>query len=161
MRTEWLNEPLGRLPGIGGLSLSNATTNAEWIAFVSRLETAEEDFVQGRPASFLALWSHSDDVSLCGGFGGVERGWQNVTDRLTWVSAKYAEGTRSRNEIVSFVETEFAYIVQTEVIRSRLAGQSELSTLELRATMIFRRQSDGWRIVHRHADLQTRTRPPQ
>jgi hypothetical protein len=132
----------------------------DWTAFIRRLETAEEEFVQGRPAEFLALWSRSDDVTLCGGFGGVERGWQNVINRLTWVSAKYAEGTRSRNEISSSVGAEFAYLVQTEVIRSRLAGQSELSTLELRATMIFRQESDGWKIVHRHADLQTRTQPP-
>lgn len=140
--------------------MSNATSNAEWRTFVRRLETAEEEFVQGRPAAFLALWSHSDDVTLCGGFGGVERGWQNVRDRLTWVSAKFAEGTRSRNEIVGFVGTEFACLVQTEVIRSRLAGQSALSTLEFRATMMFRREADGWRIVHRHADSQTRTQPP-
>jgi len=132
----------------------------DWTAFIRRLETAEEEFVQGRPAEFLALWSRSNDVTLCGGFGGVERGWQNVTKRLTWVSAKYAEGTRSRNEISSSVGAEFAYLVQTEVIRSRLAGQSELSTLELRATMIFRHESNGWKIVHRHADLQTRTQPP-
>jgi hypothetical protein len=132
----------------------------DWTAFIRRLETAEEEFVQGRPAEFLALWSRSDDVTLCGGFGGVERGWQNVINRLTWVSAKYAEGTRSRNEISSSVGAEFAYLVQTEVIRSRLAGQSELSTLELRATMIFRQESYGWKIVHRHADLQTRTQPP-
>jgi ketosteroid isomerase-like protein len=43
------------------------------------------------------------------------------------------------------------------VIRARVASQSERSTQELRATMIFRRETDGWRIVHRHADLQSRT----
>ena len=141
--------------------MTNSSINSEWTDFVKKLETAEEEFVQGRPAAFLALWSHSAGVTLCGGFGGVEQGWQNVTNRLTWVSAKYAEGTRSREEISSFVGTDFAYLVQTEVIRSRVASQSEPSTQALRATMIFRHEIDGWRIVHRHADLQTRTQPPQ
>jgi ketosteroid isomerase-like protein len=59
------------------------------------------------------------------------------------------------------VGSEFAYLVQTEVIRSRLAGRSEFSNQELRATMVFRREADGWRIVHRHADLQMQTQPPQ
>ncbi|HEX7230934.1 MAG TPA: nuclear transport factor 2 family protein [Candidatus Binatia bacterium] len=139
----------------------NSAVDSEWSTFIKKLETAEEEFVQGLPAAFLGLWSHSDDVTLCGGFGGVEHGWQNVTDRLTWVSAKFAEGTRNREEISSFVGIDFAYLVQTEVIRSRVADQPEPSTQELRATMVFRREPDGWRIVHRHADFQTRTKPPQ
>jgi ketosteroid isomerase-like protein len=141
--------------------MSTSLGNSEWKAFINNLETAEEEFVQGRPAAFLALWSHSDDVTLCGGFGGVERGWQNVTNRLAWVSANYTQGARTREEISSFIGTELAYLVQTEVIRARVASQSERSTQELRATMIFRRETDGWRIVHRHADLQTRTQAPQ
>ena len=65
------------------------------------------------------------------GFGGVERGWNNVKSRLFWVSAKYTEGTRSREEINSFVGTDLAYLVQTEVIRSRVASQREQSIQEL------------------------------
>jgi ketosteroid isomerase-like protein len=135
--------------------------DAEWTAFVAQLEAAEEEFVQGRPAAFQALWSRADDVTLCGGFGGVERGWKNVTDRLSWVSKKYSDGIRTREEISRMVAGDFAYLVQKEVIQSRLGSQVELSTLELRATMVFRREADGWRIVHRHADSQMATRPPQ
>lgn len=137
-----------------------STRLSEWTDFMTRLEAAEEEFVQGQPAAFQALWSHADDVTLCGGFGGVERGWQNVITRLGWVSAKYSDGTRTRHEISSMVRPDFAHLVQTEVIRSRMAGQAEFSTQELRATMVFRRESDGWRIVHRHADSQVVTQPP-
>jgi len=86
--------------------MSKSPIDSEWSIFIKKLETAEEEFVQGQPAAFLALWSRSDDVTLCGGFGGVERGWQNVTNRLTWVSAKYSEGTRTREEISSFVKSD-------------------------------------------------------
>jgi ketosteroid isomerase-like protein len=141
--------------------MSSELADAEWTAFVAQLETAEEEFVQGRPAAFQALWSRADDVTLCGGFGGVERGWKNVTDRLSWVSNKYSDGTRTREEISRMVGADFAYLVQKEVIHSRLASQVELSTQELRATMVFRREANGWRIVHRHADSQIATRPPQ
>ena len=141
--------------------MSSEIEDAEWTAFIAKLETAEEEFVQGRPAAFQALWSHADDVTLCGGFGGVERGWQNVTDRLSWVSQKYSDGNRSREEITRMVGADFAYLVQREIIHSRVASQAEPSTQELRATMLFRRDADGWRIVHRHADLLMATRPPQ
>ena len=59
------------------------------------------------------------------------------------------------------VGADFAYLVQREIIHSRVASQAEPSIQELRATMVFRRETDGWRIVHRHADLQTATKPPQ
>jgi ketosteroid isomerase-like protein len=134
--------------------------NSEWTGFIAKLETAEEEFVQGRPAAFQALWSHADDVTLCGGFGGVERGWQNIMARLNWVSAKYADGTRTREEISRMVGADFAYLVQTEVIHSHVGSQSEPSAQKLRATMVFRREADGWRIVHRHADLQIGTQLP-
>jgi ketosteroid isomerase-like protein len=141
--------------------MSGDLADAEWSVFIAKLENAEEEFVRGRPAAFQALWSRADDVTLCGGFGGVERGNQNVTDRLSWVSKKYSDGTRTREEISRMVGADFAYLVQTEVIRSRVASQAEPSNQELRATMVFRREADGWRIVHRHADSQMATKPPQ
>ena len=90
----------------------------------------------------------------------MERGWENVAARLDWASSKYSDGTRSRNEVSGTVGADFAYIVQTELIRSRLAGRAEQSSQELRVTMVFRREAGDWRIVHRHADLSIGNQPP-
>jgi hypothetical protein len=135
--------------------------DSEWSAFIARLETAEHEFAQGRPAAFKALWSHGDEVSLCGGFGGMESGWDKVAARLDWASSQISEGTRSSEEIRSTVGTDFAYIVQTEQIRFRVPGRSEQSTVDFRVTMVFRREPEGWCIVHRHADSQMGRQPPQ
>lgn len=140
---------------------NDRTVDSEWIEFIAKLEAAEHEFAQGRPAAFKALWSHGDEVSLCGGFGGVESGWNNVGARLDWASSQISEGTRSRDEIRSMVGADFAYIVQTERIGFRVPGRAEQSTLDFRVTMVFRRDSDGWRIVHRHADPQIATQPPR
>lgn len=140
--------------------LNDRIPNAEWTTFITRLEAAEEEFARGHPAAFKALWSHADDVTLCGAFGRVECRWENVAARLDWASSKYADGTRSRQEISGAVDADFAYLVQTELIRSRLANRTEQSNLELRVTMVFRRESDGWRIVHRHADSLISSQPP-
>jgi len=135
--------------------------DSEWTDFIAKLETAEHEFAQGRPAAFKDLWSHSDDVSICGAFGGVESGWDKVASRLDWASSQFSEGTRSREEIKSAVGAEFAYLVQTEHIRFRVPSRTEPSTLDLRVTMVFRREADGWRIVHRQADSQRSTQLPR
>jgi hypothetical protein len=140
---------------------NNREADSEWGAFMTRLEIAEHEFAQGRPAAFKALWSHGDDVSLCGGFGGIETSWNKVAARLDWASSQISEGTRSREEIRSTVGADFAYIVQAERIRFRVPERAEQSTLDFRVTMVFHREPEGWRIVHRHADSQMGTRPPQ
>ncbi len=134
---------------------------SEWAAFIAKLEAAEHEFAQGRPASFKALWSHSDDVSICGAFGGIETGWKNVGARLDWASSQFSEGTRTREEIRSAVGVDFAYLVQTEHILFRVPGRTEQTTLDLRVTMVFRHEADGWRIVHRQADSQRSTQLPR
>ena len=135
-------------------------SDSEWMSFMAKLEAAEHEFAQGRPAAFKALWSHSDDASICGAFGGVESGWDKVASRLDWASSQFSDGTRSREEIRSAVGADFAYIVQTEQIRFRVPGRTEESILDLRVTMVFRREADGWRIVHRQADSQKSSQPP-
>ena len=127
---------------------------------MAKLEAAEHEFAQGRSAPFKALWAHSDDVSICGAFGGVEPGWDKVASRLDWASSQFSNGTRSREEIRSAVGADFAYIVQTEQIRFRVPGRTEESTLDLRVTMVFRHEANGWQIVHRQADSQKSTQLP-
>jgi ketosteroid isomerase-like protein len=40
----------------------------------------------------------------------------------------------------------------------KVGGAEELVPVSLRVTTIFRREDDGWRIVHRHADPITAPR---
>jgi ketosteroid isomerase-like protein len=137
--------------------------DADWSAFMAKLEAAEVEFASGRPESFKALWSHTSDVTLFGALGGpIEVGWDNVAARLDWGSSNYAEGVRSRQEISLSVGANFAYLVQNETIDASIGARAdERSKQELRVTMVFRRESDGWRIVHRHADSQMSTWPPR
>ncbi len=102
---------------------SVAQHDSDWNAFMARLEAAEVEFARGRPDDFKSLWSHTDDVTLCGGLGGaVELGWENVAARLTWASSNYAEGRRGREEISRIVDGDFAYLVQKEVVEAHTAG---------------------------------------
>jgi len=51
--------------------------------------------------------------------------------------------------------------VQIEHIRFHVPGQANESTRDYRVTMLFRHESDGWRIIHRQADSQMKKEAPQ
>ena len=45
---------------------------------------ANRNLLQGDSTDLKNLYSHSDDVTVFGGFGGNERGWKEVGPRLDW-----------------------------------------------------------------------------
>ena len=101
-------------------------------------------------------------ATLSGGFGGaIEKGWGQVSGRLDWVGAQYSKGTHAHERIVANVKGDLGYVVQMEHIRFHVPGQEKESTRDYRVTMVFRREPDGWRIVHRQADAQTTKQAPQ
>ena len=134
--------------------------DGDWAAFMSRLEAAEAEFASGRPDAFKALWSQADDVTIFGAFGNTVMGWSNVAKRLDWASSTFTKGVRTREEIRAHVGSDTAYLVQTEHIDYRAASGGGPKTLDMRVTMVFRRETSGWRIVHRHADPATKTHVP-
>ena len=71
------------------------------------------------------------------------------------------EGTHAHQRIVVDVSGDLGYVVQMEQIRFYVPGQAKESTRDYRVTMVFRRESDGWRIVHRQADSQMMKQAPQ
>jgi ketosteroid isomerase-like protein len=62
---------------------------------------------------------------------------------------------------VANASADLGYIVQMEHLRFQVPGQQKETTRDYRVTMIFRREKDGWRIVHRQADSQTTKQAPQ
>lgn len=134
---------------------------SEFRAFLDRLHEAHEEYINGSPAAFKALWSQRPDVTIFGGFGSGEHGWEGVGPRLDWASTQFEKGVREREVISTVVTAELGYVVQLERVRFTVPGQSKRSLLELRVTMIARREPEGWRIVHRHGDSQMTKQPPR
>ena len=120
------------------------------------VDAAQVELQNGRPAAYKALWSRRDDITLSGGFGGtIEKGWEAIDRRLDWVATQFSNGTTRIERFVSNVSGGLGYVVQAEHVRYRVPGAASDSTRDYRVTMIFRRETGRWRMVHRQADSQT------
>lgn len=130
--------------------------------FLTKLDAAQLELQSGRAEAFKSLWSQSDDITLSGGFGGtVEKGWAAISKRLDWVGANFLDGTNSSERIVTNQEARFGYVVQLEHVKFVAAETGRDATRDYRVTMIFRRERNGWRIVHRQADSNLTKQAPR
>jgi hypothetical protein len=57
-------------------------SNSSWDAATAQLAAAQRDFMNRDATGLQRLYSHRDDVTVMGGFGGFERGWAEVGPRL-------------------------------------------------------------------------------
>lgn len=138
--------------------------DAELQAMLGKYAEAAALFYNGKPQAVKALWSHSEEVTLSGAAGGATaKGWSNVSSRLDWASSQFlgSNGAKTIEQIQAVISGDLAYLVQYEHIRYHPPGQTEIARRDYRVTTVFRREPEGWRVVHRHADtLMTRQEIP-
>lgn len=114
---------------------------------------ALEAFTQGDPEPVLALWSKRDDATLANPLGPPVRGWEAVRDASVRAATQVADGEAFSVESIStYATTDLAYELEIHRFRAKIGGADELAPLSIRVTTIYRREDEGWRVVHRHAD---------
>jgi len=117
----------------GELKKVETTATQDLQAMIAKVDAAQLELQNGRPEAFKALWSHSDDITISGGFGGtVEKGWESVNRRLDWVGAHFSHGTNKIERIVARANGDLGYVVQIEHLRFHVPGQEKESTRDYR-----------------------------
>ena len=130
------------------------------LAFLERLDAAQVLLQNGDATAYKAMWSHGDHVTISGGFGGtIEKGWPAVERRLEWAATQFSRGRNEIERVEVRAARDLGYVVQIERIRFVVPGQTIESTRVYRVTMVFAREAAGWRLIHRHADVQTTQQP--
>jgi ketosteroid isomerase-like protein len=130
--------------------------------FLEELREALTAVANGNPEPMKALCSHTDSVSQCGLWGGVESGWAEVGERWEWVASQFVPGpgeVTSETALLT-VSGDMAYGVFIERWWVQLRSRSEPAELMLRTTLIFRREGGEWKAVHRHGDYAVEKTPP-
>ena len=119
---------------------------------VDRVEAAASHFITGDSAPYKAGWSYADDVTIFGGWGGYEKGWEQVDPRLDWAAGCFRGGYLTYEPLAVGMSGDLAYAVGIERGEAHVAGSEDISSMTLRVTHIFRREEGIWKLIHRHAD---------
>jgi ketosteroid isomerase-like protein len=121
---------------------------------------ALDRFSRGDPEPVKALFSHRDDVTLANPFGPAVRGWEQVSDALSFASSRFSDGeSTSFERLASYAVADLATVLEIERWRAKVGERPDVAAFELRVTSTFRREDGTWKLVHRHADPITDADP--
>jgi ketosteroid isomerase-like protein len=119
---------------------------------LDRANRANEALLHGDSGPLKACFSHRDDASVLGGFGGHEVGWALIGPRLDWVADSFIGGHFTYELIVATPGTDMGMVVQIERGQVQLKQRPAPQEMALRVTMVFHREDGEWKLLHRHAD---------
>ena len=125
---------------------------AEFDQMHQRLVAANNRFAEGDATPWKALCSHAEDVTLFGGAGGYERGWQHVGPRYSWASSNFSGGRMTSEVLATHIAPDLACTVELEHWDVRLASTGAAATIDLRVTHVYRREDGAWKLIHRHGE---------
>ena len=119
---------------------------------LARQYEAEQALINGDAGPRLAMTSMQDPVTVFGAKVPVRRGWNEVSQTVRWLAARWSDSTDYRFELVAAdVSGDLAYMVGFEHIANSVVGVP-VEPYTLRVTHVFRRENGEWKIAHRHAD---------
>ena len=111
------------------------------------------NLLNGDAGPLMQIWSHSPDVTAMNPYGGREVGWEQLQPIFERV-AQMGVGSQVRvwlKDPLILVGGDLAYEIGIESGEGIIMGKP--TTINHRVTNIYRREASGWKIVHRHTDL--------
>src|SRR3954452_13969545 len=113
---------------------------------------AEQALHEGDLNPRLSTWSHDDPVTLFGAGVPYRRGWPDVRAVFEWLAATFVAVDEYDFELLAAgASGDLAYTVGIERYTATTSAGATAHNA-LRATHVYRREADGWKIVHRHGD---------
>ncbi len=119
---------------------------------LEQVKTALAAIGSGNPQPYIDCWADSEDATLFGAWGPIDKGYQQLTETFRWVGSRFKSGQLVPENTVVFTSGDLAYTVGFE--HGEVAvDDGPARPMTIRVTHIYRRFGDEWRLVHRHADF--------
>src|ERR687886_727048 len=128
---------------------------------IERYYLALNEFSRGNPDPVKDFHSGRDDVAIANPFFPLTHGREQVVARLERSVQNFRDGEVGFENVVKWVSSELACIVELEEWRTKVGGSEDVTPFTLRVTTLFRLEGGDWKVVHRHADPITTARPAE
>jgi ketosteroid isomerase-like protein len=129
---------------------------------IDQFHLAQGELIKGNPEPVKKLTSHRDDVTLANPLGPPAHGWDEVAAATDRAAAQFRDGENIGFEVIEkYVTPQLAYVLRIERAKAKVGGREDVTSITLRATMIFRPEKGEWKVVHRHADPITSAQPAE
>lgn len=109
--------------------------------------------LNGDPGPMINSWAASDDITLFGAWGPIEKGHKPVTDTMRWVGGRFtgADAVDVEHTVIAS-SGDLAYTVGFERSHVSFDGGPPRDMV-IRVTHIYRRIDGDWKLVRWHADF--------
>ena len=131
--------------------MADHTEQGAWEA-IERLRAAMNMAAAGDMSAVKALYSHRDDATGFYGWGGYEKGWEQISRRWDWAARRFKGGNVTYHPLSAVVTEGLAYTTDLETWRVQLEGMDRPTEWTNRVTHVFRLEDGAWRLVHRHGN---------
>jgi ketosteroid isomerase-like protein len=123
-------------------------------AFLERRATIASAYVDGDAQPLAAIVTGEDPATFLSPRGDVIQGARVVAERYAHDAAAFAPGGQNRLEILqSGAAGDVGWWTGYQIAEARMKGKDATVAMKLRVTEAFRLGPDGWKMVHRHAEI--------
>jgi ketosteroid isomerase-like protein len=122
--------------------------------FMKIREEAARAYVNGDAGPLGELMPALGPATFFGPDGGSVGGVQAVFSRYASDATHFQKGSETHFEVLQFAASDsVAYWTGLQHAVTRMKGNPEPAKMSLRVTELFRKEDNGWKLVHRHADM--------
>jgi ketosteroid isomerase-like protein len=128
---------------------------------VAHWSAAAQAYMDGDLRTYARLAHHAPDYTLTPPYGGDPRqGFDGSDAAVEWTARTFRGGEANLEVFQTYASGDLAVLVAVERQHGTV-GELPSQDWSLRITLVFRREGEGWRLVHRHADPLTRPIGPE
>jgi ketosteroid isomerase-like protein len=139
-----------------------AATPPSFRATIAESREALRRILNGDPSGYVALFADREDITLGNPFGPFGKGRDAVRANLNNAATKYRDGSvLAVDRIATYGDGKMLVLVEVEHGRARLGASPDFGQFAARVTTVFERSGRRWKLVHRHADPITSSRPAE